>query len=80
MLSCVDVRMSMSIVHGHSCRVFPSCRMELMLSTGLHLEALSVIHVDSSDEETEEDCIMEVEGVSSGSFLSLETTWRRASI
>ena len=44
----------MSIVHGHSCRVFPSCRMELMLSAGLHFEALSVIHVDSSDEETEE--------------------------
>ena len=50
-----------------------------MLSTGLHLEALSVIHVDSSDEETEEDCIMEVEGVSSGSFLSLEMMRRRTS-
>ncbi len=79
MLSCVDVRMSMSIVHGHSCRVFPSCRTELMLSTGLHLEALSVIHVDSTDEEMEEDCVMEVERVSSGSFLSLEMMRRRTS-
>ena len=50
-----------------------------MLSTGLHLEALSVIHVDSTDEEMEEDCVMEVERVSIGSFLSLEMMRRRTS-